>query len=159
MPHIITTVQRSKHHHPLVHSHLSSWERFQGNSPLSIETIANGSLTKSLLMSWTWAGELFLDIDQDKADRLCEVTLTDTTDFLPEGLRLHILFSSLDSIRFQKLYNFADLDQILPAFKPSEQVARLGPQNENDIAPLTSLKRHMELKQRVCSYFTCFYNY
>jgi hypothetical protein len=98
---------------------------------------------------WKWTGELFIDIDQDKSERLCEIILTDATDYFLEGLRLHILLEPLDSIRFGKLHDISELGVILPACKPSEQVARLGPQNEKDAPALKCLASYLESKQQV----------
>jgi hypothetical protein len=98
---------------------------------------------------WKWTGELFVDVEPAKAERLCDVVLTDATDHPPEGLRLNILFSTLSFIRFRKLCGVFHLDLILDACKPSEQVARLGPQDEKDAGVLKALVSRMSAHKQV----------
>jgi hypothetical protein len=98
---------------------------------------------------WKWAGDLFVDIGEEGAQRLCEITISDVTDYLGEGLRLHILLGNMDSIRFRGLHDVSDLVTLLRASKPSEQVARLGPKSEEDAPVMKGLAAYMLKKKKV----------
>jgi hypothetical protein len=83
--------------------------------------------------------------------------LTDSTDYLPEGLRLNVLLFDMDSIRFGKVLDLSDLDVILPACKPSEQVAKLAPNTESDVHALKGLIHTMESERKVCNMTPSFF--
>jgi hypothetical protein len=78
---------------------------------------------------WKWCGELFIST---AAEPVCTVTITDTTDHLPEGLRFSVLFSSIDSIRLQKLYSTFEVGWILRACTPIQQLGKLAAESYSD---------------------------
>ncbi|KAL6304196.1 hypothetical protein BKA93DRAFT_784313 [Sparassis latifolia] len=73
---------------------------------------------------WKWSGELFLDINPEKADLLCTITLHDATDPLPNGLRFSICL-------------------ILQACTQVQQFAKLSHREQEDEASLTTLANYM----------------
>ncbi|KZT21687.1 hypothetical protein NEOLEDRAFT_1181525 [Neolentinus lepideus HHB14362 ss-1] len=100
---------------------------------------------------WKWTGDLFLQSDVDKAERFCQVALTDTTDHLQDGLRFSICFASVDSLRLKKLLDVADLDTLLSSCTRPQQMAKLAPQGQADTKPLETLTNFM-LKRKKISY-------
>lgn len=98
---------------------------------------------------WKWSGELFLDVTRDSAERLCNVTLTDSTDHLAEGLRFSVLFSSMDSVRLKRMHGIVDVEWLLQACTTVQQLAKMIPQNEKDTDSLAVLAKHMAKKQTV----------
>lgn len=98
---------------------------------------------------WKWTGDLFIDTG-DHAERVCSVILSDATDpTQTTGLRLSFIFSSLDSIRFDKLLNVPDLDCILPASGPVQQLARISAESSKDDTSINNLATVMEKMQQV----------
>jgi hypothetical protein len=98
---------------------------------------------------WKWSGELFVDVARNSAERLCYVTLTDSSDHLAEGLRFSVLFSSMDSLRLKKMHGLVDVEWLLQACSPIQQFAKMIPQDEKDTSSFTSLVKHMAKKQMV----------
>jgi hypothetical protein len=90
-----------------------------------------------------------MDVTGSKSEPLCDATLTDPTDHLPNGLRLSMVITAMTSIRLSGFYDMVDLDMFLLACKPVEQLARLGPQGEKDMDALRTLASYMGKKQQV----------
>jgi hypothetical protein len=91
-----------------------------------------------------------MDVTREKSARLCNVTLSDATEHPAEGLRLSVIFSSMNSIGFSRLHDISDLDMVLRACKPVHQLAKLGPQDGSDADALKTLVRYMDKRQQVC---------
>jgi hypothetical protein len=90
-----------------------------------------------------------MDVAQDSAELLCNVTLTDSTDHLAEGLRFSILFSSMDSLRLNKMHEIVEVDWLLRACSPIQQLAKVVPRDEKDTNSLAVLTKYMSKKQTV----------
>lgn len=113
--------------------------------PIPMKPAAFGRIPKK----WKWSGELLVEKELDKAERFCEVALTDATDHLPDGLRLSICFSSVESLRLRRLLDVADIDGLLSACARPQQMAKLGPQSEADTPPFQTLVRYMRKKRKM----------
>lgn len=100
---------------------------------------------------WKWTGDLFLNNTPDHAEKLCTVVLSDATDSSPDSLRFSILFASMDSIRFTKLLNVGDLAAVLPACKPTQQLAKLRADSNSDADTIRSLATFMDKNRQVGS--------
>ncbi|KAI0936045.1 hypothetical protein AcV5_004288 [Taiwanofungus camphoratus] len=96
---------------------------------------------------WKWLGELFINVDSDRAEHLCNVSLFDPTDPRPNGLRFSICLNSVDSMRFNELHNIADLHLILGACAPVQQFAKLGPQGDADADAIRTLMAYMRRRR------------
>ncbi|CCM02177.1 uncharacterized protein FIBRA_04256 [Fibroporia radiculosa] len=100
---------------------------------------------------WRWSGELFIDIDNGKGQRLCNIALYDATDPRPNGLRFSVCFVSVDSIRLGRMHNVPELYLLLNSSTPVQQFAKLGHQEEEDADALRTLASYMR-RQRMFTY-------
>jgi hypothetical protein len=98
---------------------------------------------------WKWVGDLFVDTAPDHAEKLCTVTLSDSTDPLQNGLRFSIMLSSVDSVRIKKRLNVCELDAVLYACGPVQQLAKVGAEDASDADRLNHLMIYMNLQQQV----------
>ena len=101
-------------------------------------------VTSRIPKKWKWAGDIFVDVNPDRAERLCSATLSEPSDPRPGGLRLSILLGSVDSLRLAKLYNVHDLYLLLRACDTVQQFAKFGPQSDADADAMKTLTAHME---------------
>ena len=98
---------------------------------------------------WKWVGDLFMDTAPDYAEMLCTVALTDPTDAPQNGLRLSIALSSVDSIRMKKCLHVGELDALLSACGPIQQLAKLGAENISCEHRLKSVVTFMDSHRQV----------
>ncbi|KAI0067836.1 hypothetical protein BV25DRAFT_1987496 [Artomyces pyxidatus] len=85
---------------------------------------------------WKWVGDLFVDIQKDHAERICNVKLSKPTEHADKSLRFSICFHSVDSLRLGKWFPVANLHMIRPALGPVAQTCQLGPDDDKDSAPV-----------------------
>jgi len=98
---------------------------------------------------WKWVGDLFIDTALDHAEILCTVTLSDSTDPPQNGLRFSIMLSSMDSIRIQSRLNVGELDMMLSACGPVQQLAKLSAESTSYEQRLNHVVTYMDLHQQV----------
>jgi hypothetical protein len=99
---------------------------------------------------WKWNGDLFVDIAQDAAEPICDIVLTDATDYPDEGLRLNMLFDPMGSLRLKKLLSLPHLEIVLRACSPVQQLARLSPKEGQNGEALENLAIFMTRREQVC---------
>ena len=104
---------------------------------------------------WKWVGDLFLDTAPDHAEKLCSVTLSDPTDAPQNGFRLSIMFSSMDSLQIKRRICIGELDAMLSACGPVQQLAKLGPENISHEHTLNHVATYMDRQQQVSQHFVC----
>jgi hypothetical protein len=98
-----------------------------------------------------WSGELRMNIERDKKERLCNVTLSDASDGSPTRLRFSICFgSSVSFLLLEKLFCMAELQSLRTALTPVAEVARLGPENQADEPPFKALFLYMSSRKLAC---------
>lgn len=101
---------------------------------------------------WKWTGELYMELSPDRADRLCNITLSEPTDPRPRGLRLSVLYDTdVSLLRLQKFHNLADLYQLLRACAPVQQCAKVSHASESDLQALSTLGAWMSRRTQVRS--------
>jgi hypothetical protein len=98
---------------------------------------------------WKWTGDLCVSPVQDKNERLCDILLTDATDHLAEGLRLEILLAEMKTVHFEKFIHAPSVDRVLTNHRPSEQVARIAANKEDDTAILNAFAHCMTVNEEV----------
>ncbi|OCH96636.1 hypothetical protein OBBRIDRAFT_717952 [Obba rivulosa] len=91
-----------------------------------------------------WTGDLFIDVNHDKAERLGNAKLSCITNPRPAGLRFSVCFRAADSLRLQKLHPAADLYVLLRRCAPVQQLAKLEPQSDDDKDGLSTLSSYMQ---------------
>ncbi len=92
---------------------------------------------------------MYIDVSGNKADRICEIALDELTDPRPEGIRLSVCTSTVDSLRFKKLYDLPDIHLALPACGAAQQFCRVSPKADRDSSPLGTLRLYMQKRQLV----------
>jgi hypothetical protein len=92
-----------------------------------------------------------VDVAQDTAERICDIVLTDATDYPNEGLRLNMLFDPMDSLRLKKLLSLANLEIVLRACSPVQQLARLLIKEGQSGEALRDLSVFMTRREQVCN--------
>ncbi|KAI0651606.1 hypothetical protein C8Q79DRAFT_996983 [Trametes meyenii] len=98
---------------------------------------------------WRWQGEMFMDVSHERAERVCEVTLHDPTDPLPNGLRFNICLKG-DSIRLSALHDIAALPLFLDACARAQQFAKVGPHEDKDGSAVKELATYMMRRSFFC---------
>ncbi|TFK90228.1 hypothetical protein K466DRAFT_574381 [Polyporus arcularius HHB13444] len=98
---------------------------------------------------WKWTGDLFIDVSRDRAERVCSVLLSDSTDPLPNGLRFSICLTG-DSIRLSAFHDLASLPVFLLASTRVQQFAKVGPAEETDADALKQIGIYMKKNSLFC---------
>ncbi|KAI0824082.1 hypothetical protein BC628DRAFT_1379753 [Trametes gibbosa] len=98
---------------------------------------------------WRWSGELFMDVSPDKAEQVCEITLHDPTEPLPNGLRFSICVKG-DSLRFSAFHDISSLPLFLEACARVQQFAKVGPHEDKDTDAVTQLGIYMTKRSLFC---------
>lgn len=93
-----------------------------------------------------------MDVGADTAERLCEITITEASEHVPDGFRLNLLFMDQDSLRLTKRYKQAEFDQILRALRRVDQFAKISEQNNENKNAFQDLVKYLE-KERLVSPF------
>ncbi|KAI0639158.1 hypothetical protein C8Q77DRAFT_1079774 [Trametes polyzona] len=99
---------------------------------------------------WKWSGEMFMDVSHDRAERVCDITLHDATEPLPNGLRFSICLKG-DSVRLSAFHDIASLPLFLDACARVQQFARVAPQEPKDANAVKQIAIYM-LKRSFFSY-------
>ncbi|KAF8167891.1 hypothetical protein B0H34DRAFT_683559 [Crassisporium funariophilum] len=81
---------------------------------------------------WKWEGPLTLNTT---GNILCNVKLHHLTESKPFGMCFSVAFENIPNLNVANLYNVAELQTILSAFRYSPQLALLGPMDDKDIEP------------------------
>ncbi|EMD41671.1 hypothetical protein CERSUDRAFT_110243 [Gelatoporia subvermispora B] len=95
-------------------------------------------------VKFQWTGDLFIDVNQDKAERLCNVKLSCITNPRPGGLRFNVCFRAADSLRLQKLHPVADLYLLLRACTTVQQLAKIEIQSDDDKEGFSAVLAYMQ---------------
>lgn len=103
----------------------------------------------SIPKKWKWTGEAFIDVEEGKAHRLCNISLYDMTEALPTGLRFSVCLSAADSIRLGKLYEVPELYMILRSCIQVQQFVKIGPSEDMDAEAVNALAAHLRSKRSV----------
>jgi hypothetical protein len=98
---------------------------------------------------WKWVGDLFLDTAPDLVEKLCTVVLSDPTDAPQNGLRFSIMFASVDSLRIKRRLCVAELDTMLSACGPVQQLAKLGAESISHEHTLNHVVTFMDRQRQV----------
>lgn len=103
----------------------------------------------SIPKKWKWTGEAFIDVEEGKAHRLCNVSLYDMTEALPTGLRFSVCLSAADSIRLGKLHEVPELYMILRSTVQVHQFIKVGPSEDADAEVVNTLAAHLRARRSV----------
>ena len=152
----------SLRHHP------QRWRRGQSPSRTQVVDSRYPQVSASILwISWClksgrnthfsrkykWNGELCINTEKGHKERVCNVSLSESSDGSPDRLRFSICFnSSVSSLLLEKLFSLAELQCLRPALTPVAEVAKLGPESEADMQPLNTLFIHMSSRKLACPY-------
>ena len=89
-----------------------------------------------------------MDVSRNRAERLCEVTLSEPSEPLPNGLRFSICLTS-DSIRLSAFQSLASLPLFLLASTRPQQFSKIGPMEDKDADAVKQLGTYMRNKSLV----------
>ncbi|KAI0768532.1 hypothetical protein BD413DRAFT_127687 [Trametes elegans] len=98
---------------------------------------------------WRWAGEMFIDVSRDKAERVCEITLYDPTEPSVHGLRFSICMKG-DSVRLSAFHDLHTLPLFLDACTRPEQFAKVGPLEDKHADTVNQLAQYMMKRGLFC---------
>ena len=105
----------------------------------------------SIPRKFKWSGELRIKTEKDHKERLCNVTLSETSEGSATRLRFSICFgSSVSFLLLEKLLSLGELQSLRPALTPVAEIAKLGPDTQADEKQLTSLFMHMSSRMLAC---------
>ena len=90
-----------------------------------------------------------MDASEEKAEHICEILLSDSTEPLPNGLRFTICLTG-DNIRLSAFYDLGSLPLMLLASTRPQQFAKLGPREEKDADAVKALGTYMKKLSLVC---------
>jgi len=98
-----------------------------------------------------WSGELRINTEKDRKERLCNVTLSDVTDGSAARLRFSICFTaSVSFLLLEKLFTLGELQCLRPALTPVAEIAKVGPDTPADEKLLSPLFLHMSSRKLAC---------
>lgn len=95
-----------------------------------------------------------MDVSREKAERVCEITLHDPTEPLPNGLRFSICLKG-DSIRLSAFQDMSSLPLFLEACTRVQQFAKVGPLQDKDADATKQLAIFMMKRAFVSSRICC----
>ncbi|EIW64911.1 uncharacterized protein TRAVEDRAFT_140212 [Trametes versicolor FP-101664 SS1] len=98
---------------------------------------------------WRWSGEMFMDVSRERAERVCEISLHDPTEPLPNGLRFSICVKG-DSLRLSAFHDIASLPVFLEACTRVQQFAKVAPQEDKDTDAIKQLAIYMMKRSLFC---------
>ena len=91
-----------------------------------------------------------MEVGPDRADRLCNITLSEPTDPRPLGLRLSVLYNTdVSVLRLKKFHDMPDLYLLLRACGPVQQCCKVSHSAESDVGALSTLGAWMARKRQV----------
>jgi hypothetical protein len=109
----------------------------------------------SIPRKFKWTGELRINTETDHKERVCNVTLSETSEGSLERLRFSICFNaSISFLLLEKLFTLEDLQCLQPALTPVAETARLGPEKESDAQALSTLFYYMSSRKLVYPLFS-----
>ncbi|OJA18806.1 hypothetical protein AZE42_00847 [Rhizopogon vesiculosus] len=111
-------------------------------------TSMKASAMPKIPKKWKWGGDLFFDFVENRAEKICEVTIKDPTDSR-DGARMSSMMAQTDTIRIQNLYTVMDLTPVFRACGDVQQFARLEASENQDTRALYGLFRHMAYQRQV----------
>lgn len=85
---------------------------------------------------------MFMDVSRERAERVCEISLHDPTEPLPNGLRFSICVKG-DSLRLSAFHDIASLPVFLEACTRVQQFAKVAPQEDKDTDAIKQLAIYM----------------
>jgi hypothetical protein len=98
----------------------------------------------SIPRKFKWSGELRMNTEKDHKERLCNVTLSDTSDGCTTRLRFSICFGpSVSFLLLEKLISLGELQCLRPALTPVAEIGKLGPESQADEKPISTLFYYM----------------
>ncbi|OAX44859.1 hypothetical protein K503DRAFT_795147 [Rhizopogon vinicolor AM-OR11-026] len=111
-------------------------------------TSMKASAMPKIPKKWKWEGDLFIDFVENRAEKICEVTIKDPTDSR-DGARMSSMMAQTDTIRIQNLYTVVDLTPVFRACGDVQQFARLEASENHDTRALYGLFRHMAYQRQM----------
>jgi hypothetical protein len=122
------------YHHPLL-------------SPICNRTLIVNS---SAAQKFKWTGELYMETGLDRAERLCNVMLSEPTDARPLGIKLSDVYNSDASVlRLKKFHDMPDLYILLGACGPVQQCCKFSHANDVDFHATSTLSGWMTRTSQV----------
>lgn len=104
-----------------------------------------------------WVGEIFINTERDRAERLCNAMLSNLTEGIPNGSRFSYHFDDerpVDSMRLAKLLHISDFSLLQSACMPIAQMAKFGPVDDKDVEAseaFQTLNKYMSPRRLVCT--------
>lgn len=89
-----------------------------------------------------------MDTSRDKAERVCEVMLSEPTEPLPGGLRFNICLAG-ENIRLSAFHHLSTLHLFLQASARAQQFAKLTPAGDKDADAVKHLGMFMQRRSLV----------
>ncbi|KAG5639362.1 hypothetical protein H0H81_003506 [Sphagnurus paluster] len=95
---------------------------------------------------WSWSGPVFTEA---KTSELFNVTFFETTKIIEGGMRFSVALATTEKLEFLSFHDIADLDSILLACDGIHQLARVGPEGNDDVLPLQIFCTYMVKMQKM----------
>ncbi|PIL29610.1 hypothetical protein GSI_08247 [Ganoderma sinense ZZ0214-1] len=111
--------------------------------PVPVRATQAKPLLPRIQKKWKWTGDLFIDVSRDRAERLCEIMLSEPTEPLPGGLRFNICLTG-ENIRLSAFHNLSFLHLFLLASARAQQFAKLTPAGDKDADAIKQLGAFMK---------------
>ena len=89
-----------------------------------------------------------MDVNYETAERVCDISLSEPTEPLPNGLRFSICMPQ-DGLRFSAFYPIHALPMFLQACAPAQQFAKVGPMEDKDAQAVSQLTTFMNKRSLV----------
>ena len=93
---------------------------------------------------------MFMDTSEERAERVCSITLHDPSEPLPNGLRFSICLDG-DTVRLSAFHDLETLPLFLSASTRVQQFAQVGPSEDSESDALTALAAYMKKRSLVSS--------
>ena len=89
-----------------------------------------------------------MDVRRDRAERMCEIMLSEPTEPIPGGLRFSICLTG-ENIRLSAFYDLSSLHLFLLASARAQQFAKLTPAGDKDADAVKQLGAFMKRRSFV----------
>ena len=93
--------------------------------------------------SWKWTGGLLL-VSAGSTQKLCDISISDSTNVAEVGFRLDMLMNSEPSLEIRKVYDRFEIKSIVRALKKVDQVAKITYKAEKDRSAFIMLLRFLK---------------
>ncbi|KAM5538264.1 hypothetical protein V8D89_008151 [Ganoderma adspersum] len=110
--------------------------------PVPVRVTQSKPLLPRIQKKWKWTGDLFVDVSRDRAERVCEIMLSEPTEPLPGGLRFNICLTG-ENIRLSAFHDLSSLHLFLLASARAQQFAKLTPAGNKDADAVKQLGAFM----------------